>query len=82
MYLIRVHGNTQRRTYKPRLTGKMYISSCQYAHFLHLTCLLLVVIDLVWICYNMAQTTHTLETLEQINHLRNPREWDIAPDDV
>ena len=82
MYLIRVQGKAPRRKYQQRLTGKIYISSCQYAHFLHLTCILLVVIDLVWICYNMAQTTHALETLEEINHLRNPREWDIAVDDV
>jgi len=82
MYLIHVQGDAPRRICKQRFTGKMYISSGQYTHLLHVTCILLVAINLLWICYNMGQTTHALETLEETYHLRKPREWDIALDDV
>ena len=71
--------------WKQRLSSKMYISPSvkgKYIIFLHTVCVFLVVMNLVWICYNMSQTTFALENLEETYRLLQPREWDVVLDDV
>jgi len=85
MYLIRAHGAGLKRVWKQRLPRKVHISSrfdATNIRFLQTVCILLVVINLVWICYNMSQTTYALKNLEETYHLRKPREWEVALDDV
>jgi len=85
MYLIRAHGAALKQVWKKRLRGRTYIYSrveCTYIRFLQTTCVALVVINLIWICYNMDKTTNVLMTLQETHDLRNPREWEASLDDV
>jgi len=79
MYLIRAHGARLKRWRTQRLPSKV---ECMYIRFLQTVFVLLDVLNLVWICYNMSQTTYALKNLEEMYYMRKPREWEASLDDV